>query len=549
MVDLAGSERSLKAAGRCSERFEEAKNINKSLHSLGQVISALTDGKSQHIPYRNSTLTRLLQESLGGNSKTALILNCSSDPSDIEETVNTLKFGERAKRIENKAVINAEPSRLDLLIEMEKFKLKAERLERRVALLESFIQASKLAVPMASQVDSRRQSERFRHAMEASSETVAVETVAEDSEEEDGEEQEAAETATIKPTDPLTTELLETLVLEYEEQVDCAHKLEKIQAELQMIRRLRSEDMVRVDALLQLQSDMMRDSHRLTQEKKALEASLADLVVENYALQEQVDISCTEIELLQAQARAQQAPQQPADAGKSALSANGPSQVAYSVSQMASLWPAEEDASSASRSFSATRASFVSRIDRSASRPFAPGRGLSQTDSRLQQAAQTGEKPINQRRKACTSSETPGVYFPLNVALLRAVGLQSKEGEVRINGKKLQKVGTAKKVVLVARLARVVRRPHFFALVCQDSSGSMELYSQAATTDWVPDEAVAAPRLERYYRLQLAAKKGPEGCVFVVDRAELVTNLNLVTNHLLSVAHASLSTYCDLPSC
>jgi kinesin family protein 5 len=77
--------------------LEEAKTINKSLTTLGMVINALTDGKSTHIPYRESKLTRVLQESLGGNAKTALIITASPSSYNDAETLSTLRFGLRAK--------------------------------------------------------------------------------------------------------------------------------------------------------------------------------------------------------------------------------------------------------------------------------------------------------------------------------------------------------------------------------------------------------------------------------------------------------------------
>ena len=96
LVDLAGSERIAKT-GAQGQTLDEAKNINKSLTCLGQVINALTDGKSTHIPYRDSKLTRILQESLGGNSRTSLIVTCSPSAFNEHETVSTLRFGQRAK--------------------------------------------------------------------------------------------------------------------------------------------------------------------------------------------------------------------------------------------------------------------------------------------------------------------------------------------------------------------------------------------------------------------------------------------------------------------
>ena len=77
--------------------LEEAKTINKSLTTLGMFINSLTDGKSTHIPYRESKLTRVLQESLGGNAKTALIITASPSSYNDAETLSTLRFGLRAK--------------------------------------------------------------------------------------------------------------------------------------------------------------------------------------------------------------------------------------------------------------------------------------------------------------------------------------------------------------------------------------------------------------------------------------------------------------------
>lgn len=117
LVDLAGSEKVGKT-GASGQTLEEAKKINKSLSALGMVINSLTDGKSTHIPYRDSKLTRILQESLGGNAKTTLIINCSPSSFNAEETLSTLRFGVRAKKIHNKAKINAElsPEQLKALL-------------------------------------------------------------------------------------------------------------------------------------------------------------------------------------------------------------------------------------------------------------------------------------------------------------------------------------------------------------------------------------------------------------------------------------------------
>ncbi|XP_042028480.1 kinesin-like protein KIN-12B [Salvia splendens] len=110
-VDLAGSERQ-KQTGAAGERLKEAGNINRSLSQLGNLINILAEvsqtGKQRHIPYRDSKLTFLLQESLGGNAKLAMICAISPSQSCKSETLSTLRFAQRAKAIKNKAIVNEE---------------------------------------------------------------------------------------------------------------------------------------------------------------------------------------------------------------------------------------------------------------------------------------------------------------------------------------------------------------------------------------------------------------------------------------------------------
>lgn len=128
LVDLAGSEKVGKT-GAQGTTLDEAKMINKSLSALGNVINALTDGKSGHIPYRDSKLTRVLQESLGGNSRTTLIINCSPSSYNEAETLSTLRFGNRAKSIKNKAKVNQERSAAELKALLAKAEAEIERLK------------------------------------------------------------------------------------------------------------------------------------------------------------------------------------------------------------------------------------------------------------------------------------------------------------------------------------------------------------------------------------------------------------------------------------
>ena len=89
--------------------MKEATKINLSLGALGNVISVLVDGKTHHIPYRDSKLTRLLQDSLGGNTKTIMIAAVSPANYNYDETLSTLRYANRAKNIQNKPKINEDP--------------------------------------------------------------------------------------------------------------------------------------------------------------------------------------------------------------------------------------------------------------------------------------------------------------------------------------------------------------------------------------------------------------------------------------------------------
>lgn len=100
LVDLAGSEK-VSRTGATGDRMDEAKNINKSLTSLGRCIFSLTQPGTSHVPYRDSKLTFILKDSLGGNAKTTLIVACSPSLLDAEETLSTLRFAQRAKEIQN----------------------------------------------------------------------------------------------------------------------------------------------------------------------------------------------------------------------------------------------------------------------------------------------------------------------------------------------------------------------------------------------------------------------------------------------------------------
>ncbi|XP_078585443.1 kinesin-like protein KIF13A isoform X7 [Branchiostoma floridae x Branchiostoma japonicum] len=160
LVDLAGSERAAKT-GAAGERLKEGSNINKSLSTLGLVISTLADQsagkghKNKFVPYRDSVLTWLLKDNLGGNSKTAMIATISPALDNYEETLSTLRYADRAKRIVNHAVINEDPNARiirELREEVDKLKVQLTEAESLKApdLKERLVESEKLMKDMTT---------------------------------------------------------------------------------------------------------------------------------------------------------------------------------------------------------------------------------------------------------------------------------------------------------------------------------------------------------------------------------------------------------------
>lgn len=135
-VDLAGSER-LKRTNAKGDRAREGISINSGLLALGNVISALGDerkkSKPSHVPYRNSKLTRLLQDSLGGNSQTLMLACVSPSDSNANETNSTLKYANRAKNITNRVIINQQLSEVDTM------KVEINRLRQELKINDAFM--------------------------------------------------------------------------------------------------------------------------------------------------------------------------------------------------------------------------------------------------------------------------------------------------------------------------------------------------------------------------------------------------------------------------
>lgn len=119
LVDLAGSERT-KKTGSQGQQLLEAQFINKSLSFLEQVVVALSEKNRDHIPYRQSKLTSILKDSIGGNSKTIMIANIWPEQDHLEETISTLKFASRMMKVANEATVNIQLDPVLLLKKQER---------------------------------------------------------------------------------------------------------------------------------------------------------------------------------------------------------------------------------------------------------------------------------------------------------------------------------------------------------------------------------------------------------------------------------------------
>ncbi|KAJ0989488.1 hypothetical protein J5N97_007844 [Dioscorea zingiberensis] len=169
LVDLAGSERA-KRTGSDGLRFKEGVHINKGLLALGNVISALGDEKKRkegvHVPYRDSKLTRLLQDSLGGNSRTVMIACISPADINAEESLNTLKYANRARNIQNKPIVNRNP----MSTEMQKMRQQLEYLQAELLARgggtssdEVHVLKERISWLEATNEDLRRELHEYRH--------------------------------------------------------------------------------------------------------------------------------------------------------------------------------------------------------------------------------------------------------------------------------------------------------------------------------------------------------------------------------------------------
>ena len=150
---MAGSERF--NVSDDEKHHKETQNINVSLTVFGKVILALTSRGAAHAPYRDSKLTRILQDSLGGNCKTTMVTTISPRSSSYPETLSSLKFANRAKSVKNVAHVNEDKSETALL---SAYKKEIEQLRRQLQAQEQLGQQSGPAVPLTSATDAQETS-------------------------------------------------------------------------------------------------------------------------------------------------------------------------------------------------------------------------------------------------------------------------------------------------------------------------------------------------------------------------------------------------------
>ncbi|XP_008327185.1 kinesin heavy chain-like isoform X2 [Cynoglossus semilaevis] len=271
LVDLAGSEKVSKTGAEGSV-LDEAKNINKSLSALGNVIAALSEGTKTHVPYRDSKMTRILQDSLGGNCRTTIIICCSPSVYNETETKSTLMFGQRAKTIKNTVCLNLELTAEEWKKKYESEKEKCRSLNVLVQKLEQELKRWRKgeSVPEAEQLSNRKK--------KSSSETKGAVK---------GEEEEEA--AASVPLSDKEKVQYETLITDLYQQLDDkddelnqqSQSIEKLKQQLLDHEELLTSSRQHQERLQEELSQLQKDNESGKQEVKEVLQALEELAV-NY---------------------------------------------------------------------------------------------------------------------------------------------------------------------------------------------------------------------------------------------------------------------------
>ncbi|KAI5628973.1 kinesin-1 heavy chain isoform X2 [Silurus asotus] len=250
LVDLAGSEKVSKT-GAAGAVLDEAKNINKSLSALGNVISALAEGTKTHVPYRDSKMTRILQDSLGGNCRTTMFICCSPSGFNEAETKSTLMFGQRAKTIKNAASINLE-------LTAEQWKRKYEKEKEKNKTLRDTIQRLEV------ELKRWRNGEEVPEVEQASADMIKLENTDESLDnEKEIEKQKEKERERNLDTSSIVVRISEEERQKYEEEIrklyrhlDDKASLMELEAELAQMQEVSSQQRKRIADVL---NGLMRD--------------------------------------------------------------------------------------------------------------------------------------------------------------------------------------------------------------------------------------------------------------------------------------------------
>jgi kinesin family protein 5 len=271
LVDLAGSEK-LSKTGATGQSLKEAQNINLSLTTLGRCIKALTSSKEAHVPFRESKLTLILKESLGGNAKTSLLCTASGKLIHKEETLGTFAFAERAKQIKNKATSNVTRSAEELLQMVEQLKQEVSTLRKQ---LKSRTDNPELALAEGEAEETADDEMRFRF----SELQVQHERLQESSVKEIERLQSELERTAGRTGDPLQVRELEDEIIELREG---KKQLENTADEVRLKLQAQIDDLTvgmqdNASILFNYQEELMELDDKLTQAKDSLLEREADL--------------------------------------------------------------------------------------------------------------------------------------------------------------------------------------------------------------------------------------------------------------------------------